>query len=49
VLSLPRSIPNFTLSSNSQGILHCVVSFAFVQADLGAALHVGIQQPIYNE
>jgi len=48
---LPFTCPiaNFTLPSDAQGILEGVMCFALVQADLGAALHVGVQQPVDDE
>lgn len=43
------SIANFTLTTNAQGVFQRMMRFALIQADLGTALHVGIQQPIDDE
>ena len=49
VLAFGSSIPDFTLAPDAKSAFQCVVCLAFVQADLGAALHVGIEQPIDDE
>ena len=45
MLALSGPITDFTLSPDTQGIFQSVMGFAFVEPDLGAALHVGIKQP----
>jgi hypothetical protein len=49
VLALGCSITDFTLAANAQGVFQRMMRFALIQADLGTALHVGIQQPIDDE
>ena len=46
VLALSCSITDFTLAPNAQGVFQRMMRFALIQADLGTALHIGIQQPI---
>ena len=46
VLALGCSITDFTLATNAQGAFQRMMRFALIQADLGSALHIGIQQPI---
>ena len=49
VLALGRAIPNFTLGADTQGVFQGMVRLAFVQPDLGAALHVGVEEPFDDE
>ena len=42
-------VPDFTLTSDPQRVFQCVMCLAFVQADLGTALHVGVEQPFDDE
>lgn len=49
VLALGCSITDFTLATNAQGVFQRMMRFALIQADLGTALHIGIQQPIDDE
>lgn len=49
VLPLGGPVPNFALSSNAQGIFQRVMGLSLVETDLGAALHVGVEQPIDDE
>ena len=49
VLSFGGAVADFTLASNAQGIFQRVMRLAFVQADLGAALHVNVEQPVHDE
>jgi hypothetical protein len=37
------------LAADAQGVFQGVMRFALVQADLGTALHVGIEQPFDDE
>ena len=43
VLRLGGSVTDFALTSNAQSIFQGVMCFAFVQANLGAPLHVSIE------
>ncbi len=49
VLAFGRTILDFALATNAQGILQGVVSLAFVETNLSAALHVSIEQPVDDE
>lgn len=49
VLSLCGAIADFALPPDAQGIFQGVVCLALVQADLGPALHVGIEEPLDDE
>ena len=49
MLPFGGAVANFTLPSDPQGVLESVVRFALVQANLGAALHVDIEQPFDDE
>jgi len=49
MLSFSCSVANFTLAANAQRILEGVVGLAFIEADLGTALHVSIEQPVDDE
>jgi len=49
VLALGGAIADFTLSTDTQGVFQGVKRFVFVQTDLGAALHVGVEQPVNDE
>ena len=49
MLTLSCAIPDFALASNSQGVLQRVMGFAFVEANVCAALHVGVEQPLHGE
>lgn len=44
VLAFGGAITDFTLAADSEGVLQGMVSFALVETDLGATLHVGIEQ-----
>jgi hypothetical protein len=46
VLSFAAAVPDFALAADAEGIFQSVMSLAFVQPDLGTALHVGIEQPV---
>ena len=37
------SVADFALAADTQGVLEGVMGFSFVQADLGATLHVSIK------
>jgi len=49
VLSLGGSVADFALTSNAQSVFQSMMRLAFVQANLGAPLHVGIKQPVNDE
>ena len=49
VLTFGGSVTDFTLSTDAQGVFQGMVCLAFVQTDLGAALHVGVEQPVNDE
>ena len=49
MLTFSRAVPDFTLPANTQSIFEGVMRFTLVQTDLGAALHVGVQQPFDYE
>ena len=49
VLAFGCAISDFTLTSDPQRVFQCVMCLAFVQADLGTALHVGVEQPFDDE
>ena len=49
VLSLRGSVSDFALATDTEGVFQRMMCLTFVQADLCAALHVGVQQPIDNE
>ena len=43
VLGFGGAVPDLALAADAESVLQRVVGFALVQADLGAALHVGIE------
>lgn len=43
------AIPDFALASNPKGVLQGVIGFTFVEANVRAALHVGVAQPLHDE
>lgn len=49
VLAFGGSVADFALATDAEGVFQGMMGRAFVQADLGAALHVGIKQPFDNE
>ena len=49
VLSFGGAVADFALTADAQGVLERVVCFALVEADLGTALHAGIENPFDNE
>ena len=49
VLPFGGTIPDFTLSPDAQGVFQGVMRLALVQADLGPALHVGVEKPFDDE
>lgn len=49
MLTFSSAVADFTLPADAQSVFEGVMRLAFVQADLGTALHVGVQQPFNNE
>ena len=49
VLGFGGAVPDLALAADAESVLQRVVGFALVQADLGAALHAGIKQPVDDE
>jgi hypothetical protein len=49
VLTLSGAVADFALATDALVIFQCVMCLAFVQTDLGAALHIGVDQPVDDE
>ena len=49
MLAFGCPVSDFTLTANAKGIFQCMMGFPFVQPNLGSALHIGIQNPVYHE
>ena len=49
VLSLSRAIADFTLATDTKGTLEGMVGLTLIEPDLGAPLHVRVENPLYNE
>ena len=49
VLSLARAVADFALASDPECVLERVMSLALVQAGVGSALYIGVEQPVYDE
>lgn len=49
VLTFGGSVADFALAADAEDVFQSVMGLAFVQPDLGAALHVGIEQPLHDE
>lgn len=49
VLPFGRPVADFTLATDAERVLEGMMGLALVQADLGAALHVCIEQPLDDE
>ena len=49
VLPLGGTVADFALPPDAQGVFQGVMGLTLVQADLGAALHIGIEQPFDDE
>ncbi len=43
------AVADSALSSDTQGVFQGLTRFTLVQADLSAALHVGVKQPVDDE
>ena len=46
VLALAGAVADFALASDAEGVLERVVCLALVQAGVGSALHIGVEQPV---
>ena len=49
VLALGGSIADFALTANAQSVFQGMVSLPLIQTNIGASLHIGIEQPVDNE
>ena len=49
VLALGGAVTDIALSADVQGVLQHVVRLALVEADLGAPLHAGVEDPFDDE
>ena len=49
VLALDRAVADFALASDPERVLERVMSLALVQAGVGSALHIGVEQPVDDE
>ncbi len=49
VLPFGCAISDFFLSTDPQCNLQGMIRLAFIEADIGATLHIGIEQPVYEE
>ena len=49
VLALARAVADFALASDPECLLERVMSLALVQAGVGSALHIGVEQPVDDE
>ena len=49
VLALARAVADFALASDPERVLERVMSLALVQAGVGPALHIGVEQPVDDE
>ena len=49
VLALARAVADFALASDPKCVLERVMRLALVQAGVGSALHIGIEQPVDDE
>ena len=45
VLAFSGAVADFTLATDAKGVFQGMMGFTLVQADLGTALHVGIEHP----
>ena len=49
VLAFDGSVADFALATDTEGVLQSMMGLALVEADLGATLHVGVEQPVDDE
>ena len=46
VLAFAGAVADFALASDAEGVLEGVMSLALVQAGVGPALHIGVEEPV---
>ena len=49
VLALARAVADFALAPDPERVLEGVMSLTLVQAGVGSALHIGVEQPVDDE
>ena len=49
VLPFRSSVSDFALATDTEGVFQRMMCLTLIQANLCAALHVGVQQPVDNE
>ena len=49
VLALARAVADFTLAADPERVLEGVMGLALVQAGVGPALHIGVEEPLDDE
>jgi hypothetical protein len=49
VLAFGGAVADFTLATDAKGVFQGMMRLTLVQADLGTALHVGIEHPVNDE
>ena len=49
VLAFGGAVADFTLAADAQGVFQGMMGLSLVETNLGAALHVGIEQPFDDE
>ncbi len=49
VLPFRSSASDFAMATDTEGVFKCMMCLTLVQADLCAALHVGVRQSVDNE
>ena len=49
MLSFYGAIPDFPLPTDSQGALQSMMRLTFIESDLSATLHIGVEQPFDDE
>ena len=49
MLALARAVADFALASDPERVLERVMSLALVQAGVGSALHICVEQPVDDE
>ena len=49
MLALGGAIADFALTTDTEGVFQGMMGFSLVQTNIGAALHVDIEQPVDDE
>ena len=49
MLPFDGAATDFALAADAKPVLECVLSLALVQASVGTALHIGVEQPVYDK